>query len=566
MAPGGGEPEPQVPAEAFDVTFTSNLTVSGKVLRARLAGVLVGSPVWTMNSERWRSYRIAEPDVTVSENGRPSTAIAGIAEPFLVRIGDTGQLEELAFARTASVEARHMLQALATFIQFACPEDAARASWTASERDGTGRYDARYERGDGAWIRKTKLGYADVMFPFRIERSDVNFRTTCSGLPDEISGAEASASEALGLHSDSSVLLQRRSAAGVLPARVVGRLAQGYERATLTAAPLPAETVAEPPDDVGTRLATALARLDGAGSSSLSWKTLSALARRMHRHPDELGELASDFREHPAHRHALCQLLVNIGSPGSHQLIDQWLDDGALPDDARLELLTQLLWAHTVSTTTIDRVHALARSASEIVSASAANTEGSLLGLARTLGVPDVDRLVDRYVEASRHATSIRLRTSYLHGLSYVGAEPSLAELRRAIEGKDAAVRVAAVGALEDVKDPRVEDWIATRLVDDRDASVRARAVRACATRVGPPCRKALVGALANDSSAGVRMKVVGALVDTGMARSDDAPLRRAARSDGNAIVRKAAGRALEKLSDDLRNSSTKAPSGDARN
>ena len=544
--------EAAAPAETFDLSFSSNLTVGQSTLTVNVRGELRRSEPWGKGGEIWRSFRLVDPEVSVWRNGKQEHPLPGLGEAFAVRSGRRGELAELAFPSTMPQDARNLVQALAATMQLACPERPRAKTWTSKERDGSGRFDARYLRQPGGWIKKTKLKYVGVPLPIEVVRSEINFKGGCSaGAPEEVAGTEIVAHEQLGLRAQSSLSLQRRDGVATLPAAVLGNLPAGYDRrlpgATIAAAASP--SVASAADDT-VRLEAALDQQRSSSSSTFPWKVTMALADRLRRHPDELVKLESHLRAMPDRVPALGQLLVNVDSAASRDLLDRLLEDEALPDQVRIQLLTELLWAPSAHRSTIDRVAALAGCGREALAAVAANTEGSLLAKARRSGSEDVTALVRRYVEAFRQASTPRLRGAYLDGLSYVGSPEALAELRGSLDEKQPAIRLRAVGALESVKDVRADAWLVERLGADTDKTVRERAARACGYRATRSCLKALERALASDRDTRVRLRAIDGLGSAPGARPGDRALARAARTDVNPAVREAAKRALDRLAD----------------
>ena len=544
--------EPMAPAESLDLSFSSNLTVGQSALTINVRGELRRSERWRKGGESWRAFRLVDPEVSVWRNGKPGNPLTGLGEPFAVRSGGRGELAELAFPAAMPEDARNLVQALAAAMQFVCPERPRAKTWTSKERDGSGRFDARYERRPDGWIKKTKLKYVGVELPMVVVRGEINFKGDCSaGAPEEVAGIEILAHEQLGLRAQSSLSLRRRGEMATLPATVVGNLPAGHDRrppGTIIAAPGSPSDAPGAGDSVS--LEAALDQMRSSSSTTFPWKVTTALAERLRRHPEELAKLESQLRALPDRVPALGQLLVNVDSAASRELLDRLLEDEALPDEFRIQLLTELLWAPSAHRSTIDRVAALAGCGREALAATAANSEGSLLAKARRRGSEDVTPLVRRYVEAFRRASTPRLRGAYLDGLSYVGGPEALAELRGSLDGKETAIRLRAVGALESMKDARVDDWLAERLQADADDAVRERAARACGQRGTPPCRKALERALASDRDTRVRLRAIDGLANAPGARPGDPALARASRADTNATVRDAAKRALDRLAE----------------
>ena len=544
--------EAAVPAEALDLSFSSNLTIGQSTLAMNVRGELRRSETWSKGGESWRSFRLIDPEVSVWRNGKQENPLPGLGEAFAVRSGGRGELAELAFPATMPPDARNLVQALAATMQLACPERPRAKSWTSKERDGSGRFDARYQRQPGGWIRKTKLKYVGAPLPIEVVRSEINFKGDCSaGAPEQVVGTEIVANAQLGLRAQSSLSLRRRDGMATLPATVAGNLPAGHDRRP------PGGMIATPGSPSGAsgsddtvRLETALDQLRSSSSSTFPWKVTMALADRLRRHPEELGNLESHLRAMPDRVPALGQLLVNVDSVVSRDLLDQLLEDEALPDQVRIGLLTELLWAPSAHRSTIDRVAALAACGREALAAVAANTEGSLLAKARRGGNEDLTPLVRRYVGAFRQARTPRLRGAYLDGLSYVGGPEALAELRGSLEVKEPAIRLRAIGALESVKDARADGWLVERLQADTDDSVRERAARACGYRATPSCLKALERALAGDRDTRVRLRAIDGLATGPGARDGNRALARASRADANASVRDAAKRALDRLAE----------------
>jgi hypothetical protein len=542
----------QVAAEALQINFSSHLTVGQSALVVSVRGELRRSERWLKDGESWRSFKLVGPEVNVWRNGQPQEPLAGASEVFAVRSGSRGELVELAFPPAMPPDTRALVQALAAMMQRTCPQHARAKTWTSQERDGSGRYDARYERQPGGWTRKTKLRYVGVPLELAVVRSEINFRGECAaGAPDEVAAVEVLAEGTLGLRAESSLSLRRREGGATPPPNLVGGLSAGHDRRAPGAV---TDAAASPSRGSGAdetiRLEAALDQMQSSSSTTFPWKVTMALSERLRRQPEELGKLESYLRALPERVPALGQLLVNVDSPASRDVLDRLLEDEALPDRVRMQLLTELLWAPSAHRATIDRVHALAACGREALAAVAANTEGSLLAKVRRGGATDMAPLVRRYVEAFRRAPTPRLRGAYLDGLSYVGGPEALAELRGSLEGKDPALRVRAVGALESTKDVRAEAWLVERLRVDKDEGVRERAARACGNRGTRTCLKALERALLHDRGTRVRLRAIDGLASAPGAGDGDRALAHALRADASASVRDAAKRALDRLAE----------------
>lgn len=532
--------------DAFEVSLSSNVTINGQQLLADVTGTLAVSPEWKDSTGAWRTLQLTPTKVALRAGQQQQTELAGLQQPFWVRIDERGTLRELALSKGLPAESRRVQQAIAGFLQVSCPLQAGAPSWRVEEEDVSGKHQVEYTQTDAEWLGKRKLEYADTgAVKLAVERSQVNYRGRCGQFPSEVAATESLRGAQVGMLAETTFSLRPR-ARSPLALSGIGRFLPGAERV----APSAVARLTTPPLPKGEQVSfqAALAKLAPEPDSIFDRKTLRGVLAHLADHPQDLALVAADYRQVEQHRHATARLLAALDTPEGSATIASLLDDGGLSQGARIELLTALLFAARVDARVIESVHALGRNKLEALAAVAVNTEGSLLKQARDSGDPAAPPLIERYFAAWSSQQHERVQAAYLQGFAYLGSEQMLAVLQQAALSPVEALRVAALSALECVKDERADTWVLDRLSKDSSAVVRERAVRACSYRASLPCGKAVARALVSDRDRRVRLRALEVFAQAGNPAVTFTLLERVSRRDADAGVRRAAREALARL------------------
>ncbi len=541
------EPEKTLQAAAFDFSYHSRLTIRGQKLLARLAGTLSRSEPWKLGESWFRTYQVSDSSVDLSAGGEKKTEVAGVDEPFIVSVG---RPLKVAFAHDSSAGARQLLSGLAAALQVHVPEDEADATeWTLEEQDTTGSYLASYARGRDGWIEKRKAKYLGETAPFAIDKSSIKARLAKDGSVSELSVSEDLSSKELSLEYTTTLVFGPSKKPGAVAARAVARFPEGYDVQSIIGAggDLPGAKV----EDLAPEMAflEAFQGMLKSGAASLDAPTLLAVTTRLKRHPKEVEQVVAKLQQHPEQAAMLTALLVAVDGPEARAAVRRVLADPKQPLRVRVELLASLLLQGHVDAELLQTVGKLAASGEERLAIAAINVEGELIRRAAEGGTVDVAAFRKAYLERATKCAPVERCAAYVAGTSYIGTEEALAFVREQGKSKSVELRLAALRALESVKDGRVDGWIIEMLGADADTRVKDRAIKACSYRGSSACAKALGAELAGKANPNERMKLLQALGGGRFPAATSRPaITRLAKQDADPKVRAFANQLLERM------------------
>jgi hypothetical protein len=530
-----------VPVPALQVRYTSSLWLGGQQLVARLSGVLARSEPWEQAGRHFRTYQLHECEAHVGAPGQKPQSVRGLEAPFLLSEGTGEPLIGLDLQATTG--AQQLLLGLAGLLQATPPPETEAETWSTEEWDATGTYDARYTRADEGWVERQKLRYRDDAL--EVDRSSARLRLGTRGEVLDLNLSEALRSRQLGMRFETRLVLAPHDDGGAIGEAFLGSVPEGYSVLPLAEAARKANVVDAAPDQAFEPALQALLESD---HKAFDAPTHLAVLKWLDRHPEDIGRVALALERHPDRAGALTSLLAGMKTPEAARLTHRVLLEEGWPRAVREELLLAILLQGLPSEELLRVLRQLADTPDEEIAGAAINAEGMLLKRARESERLDVKSQVQDYLERAEACSERPRCSSYLFGAGYVGSDAALAVLRRKLGQGPPYQRIAAIRALEDPTDPRVDGWLLGRLREESDARVKGRALTACMNRGSSACARGIEARYRATKSAGDRRDLLTALASGRFPPAElVAALQRAARAERDPSVRAHAERLLAK-------------------
>lgn len=443
---------------------------------------------------------------------------AALAMPFFASIDARGHVVQMLVPRETPAIVRGLQKHVASLLQY---ELADRSSWESEENDATGEVATRYARMGDA-LTRTKLRYRRILaadglvapshhlnvgvegqasytldaerWPRHLDVREVSRITGDTQLAPVIVTLEAS----LALESDD----DDRSALGSL-----ARELPSLMPVTLTSL----EVFAEAKHSADVQLVGSLtpesliARLEAAKTDEERahlHATVSAMAR--------LDEHAAArlVRRGRTHDRVAMEIVGGLGASGSESsqraLVSLVADKSAVME-ARLDAAVALGQAPTPSLETLEGLQAAAHDANPDVASTAtlaaANVSRSLRETEPDAAAQTVDRILARLDASSDPDEQAML----LRALGNAGDPRALPRALHFARSAVAALRGAAVHAIQFLVVPEADALVVALVRDDLDPDVRVEALRVAAFRAPEALVAAVVACAVHDAAAGVR-------------------------------------------------------------
>ncbi|MGA7342664.1 MAG: HEAT repeat domain-containing protein [Terracidiphilus sp.] len=499
-----------------------------------------------------------------------AAALAGLearlSRPFWATYRSDGGLLAIHFLRDMSPSDRNLLQMVATELQLVRP-GAARASWTAQERDGAGEYSALYlmPRPDRILKRKLKYVYTDGVagvptdaVHVSIDRSEIAF-SLAGGL--QVQGVDGIDRVNMDLTPDEAQQLTAATEFHLSNLRtgrapeLVGSLDRARTRISSSA------ILTQRPDAAVVRIEADVRLLKGSSTAALLAAAFAKDAGSA-ASPDRLAAL---FRCRPEAASAAVDLLVKegatrkvtnaLGAAGSLSAVSALNDlahNAALDEKLRVDAIVAFVQMQHPMVEAMRVLEDLMNDPDANIQSAARMISGALSRAGRVEHAPEADAIDASLIALFRSAQDTREKTELLGALGNSAGPSTVPVIEEALHDPTAAIRAAAARALRLAPGPEVDRLLADAIASDPDGVVRSDAI--FATRFRHPLSACLADALMQAASADtarfVRSNAIAVLRQNPTA-SPQIPetLKRIAQLDADAAIRRQAGEALEALS-----------------
>ena len=457
-----------------------------------------------------------------AQAGQVAELVRKLSRRYWATYRENGLLVALHFYQDTDPGDRNLLQMIATESQFVqAPAD--RASWTATERDGAGEYEAQYDRGTAGEVTKRRLryGHADAepghrADSVRIEVEESLFRFTLDGEGGTV---------ALDGKSRVRIAVSAGRAgqiAAVTEIHLTGlRQAQSQEAIGSLARALP-QVVSSP---IRTHRADAeqvRARLDAQLLDGRSTESLLDAAFAKPNQPDQLldDRLAALFRRRPEAAMAavnrlrksgpnskITDALGAAGSPAAITALEAVAGDRSLAGPLRVDALSAFIPMQHPSIQAMRAPIAWWEDDDFAVASAARIASGSLAHAGRSTRQAEAESINAALVAHYQQARDTRERTELLAAMGNSAGKRVAGAIEGALKDPQAEVRRAAARALRLADGPEVEGLLAAAITSDQDAGVRSAALFAAGFRrtIGRPLGEALLHAAKFDPAEEVR-------------------------------------------------------------
>lgn len=474
-----------------------------------------------------------------------------LAQPAWFELTD-GVVSKQGFARGLSAPAVSALRTLASAFQLP-GTPASAGSVTVSELDGTGRYQAKYERDAKAPVLlKSKLHFDELLVAGQIQAADrarlvpkvlsSSYRLSfgSAGLRSIRGGDELESSlmgAVLRTNSQLELELERppaRPQAPLVRAQVRAAVAEIAPSAAYGVAPtrdsfdamrwdgrsfeaLLAALEKQARQPTGAELvasangvprseaeqAAAKARL---ARDLVAFSSLVALLRQK---PETLASLERAVLAKSGAAAGLLDALGSVGTPAAQALLVKLVLGDKLPRQLLGSAATSLIRSEHPTAETLAALESM--TTHPVLADFGVYGLGTAARKLREAGdVTRADDLARRLVSGLNAATNEPAKVRFLRGLANSGSPQVLDAVKPLLKDPDEQLRSAALEALRLVQAPAVDQLTAELMQRDERGSVRATALRVAAARPPSDTLDAAVGAVSlKDSDAAVRQQAV---------------------------------------------------------
>ncbi|MBI1829906.1 MAG: HEAT repeat domain-containing protein [Planctomycetes bacterium] len=505
-----------------------------------------------------------------------------LRQPIFAEIDAQGRVVKVRFAADAQPLSQSFARSLTAATQVVLPSDAGAKTWDTCEDDPNGKYVATYTLaspadGETIKIEKRRTSYVPKPRKQRMHSFESETQIKPAGkVAIEFDALDGIVKSAVG-EEQTTVIVEGRVVArseATLRLTLQGReMANKAELASLRAKRSglgEAQALSAVGDTSKRDLAIQKTQLGDATLDSL----LTELAKRqagiempsddtqlylklkalIHLQPDVCVQLAKELSvvstDGPA-MGLLSGALSSVGHPQAQTALQ--IAILARPNDwsALMVLVPALGMVENPTPDSEQLLRDLARDAKDEHIRSTAQLSLGIMARSLADAAPARHRrILDETIKALDEAASVEARRQNLLVLGNIGAEETLAIVKRYVSHEASQVRAAAVAALRWLEDASIDGLLVNALTTDRDEPVRLEAAQALTLR---PMTAALLAvhraALAKDSSATVRLALLRNVAQAHRGFSDARGiLADVARTDGATEVREEGDRLLAEI------------------
>jgi hypothetical protein len=453
---------------------------------------------------------------------------------------DGGQVRTLHLPAGMAAMPANIYRELGAELQFA----PGNARYTAREFDTTGQYEAEYAPlAEARHFSKKKLRYLALLGP---QVANLLMPSAPSQVAPQVVSSEGDVTLSLAgrptsVHSKNQVLVSGAQ----VPVRstTLVSLESGAEQPIATPAPdFPAmlaktstlgadepyggQAAIDALDDArihGETFATLYAHIDAAPKGAeqsapraTDQRTLAenahvfiALAALFRRQPETIALALAKIQKNAAGAAELLDALGSASSPAAQQALLDLSKNQALDAKLQARVLRSLARTQRPTEASVAAFEALlVNNPFDQVALYGLGTYSRRLRDAGDL--PRANAIAERLVQRLRSATEEADLIVVIEALANAGAAPSFEPLQGYLSNPSEPVRVAAVRALQSIKDPQVDQALAAALESDASSAVRISAMNAAQVRApSDPLAAALTAAAVDASDPHVRFRAV---------------------------------------------------------
>jgi len=489
-----------------------------------------------------------------------------LSRPFWATYRNDGGLLAMHFYRDVSPSDRNLLQMIATELQLVRPA-AARAEWTAQERDGAGEYSALYLMPQPGHIVKRKLKYIYTdgvagapagAVRVSIDQSDITFSVDADGHIQAIDGSDRVRMDLSADHKEQLAALTEFHASHPQTAHAP-ELAGSLERALpgVISSPI----VTQKPDANVERAEADERLLKGYTTDAL----LEAAFAKDSAHAAQPDRLVALFRRRPEAVSAAVDLLIEkgprrsvtnalgaAGSPAAIAVLSGIAHNKSLPQELRVDAVVAFVQMQHPTAEAMRVPHDLVEDSGIEVQSAARMISGALSRAGRPEHPAEADAIDASLIALDRDARDTRDKAELLGALGNSAGPAVVQPIQEALRDQSVPIRSAAARALRLLAGPDVDSLLANVITSDSDAAVRADAIFATRFRhpLPAPLADALVNAASADTTGYVRSDAVAVLRQNPTASAQiPGALARIAEADADSGIRRQAREALAALS-----------------
>lgn len=540
LGAGGGVPAevsearwPVGEQRTYAVRLDSRVRFEGQdIMVVSVAGELGMTRVGAENLELAAAVEVSSASLALQASPEEEAAVRrALGEPFSIRFGPGGRVEEIGFPpvdqpEAARALARGLLRTLAAALQVASPPSGDQQEWIAEERDPVGVVRVRYQRRDHD-LAKRKLEYVRVTSKGPLVDARTEFASSLADLTFD--GRGTSPETLVGVQQREETTVRSE---GPLPTlgstldlslRIVSRKAATPEELAAHAAALPQYQRSALDDrSVEGRIAIdhgklqegsflgVLGALTKLGKDDLGERArlFSLLKTNLRFNEEDVEEAERMIREGSPDTATLIDALGSAGSARAQEVLQSVVREDTFGDDERRRALISLSMAEQPSAETIALLQGLTedpvygKQALYGLGSAAYNLNSSRPETARELTAAMTRRL--------EGTADPNQRVVLLKAVGNAGHVDSLEVLGRQLKDPDPAVRGTAVWALRRIPGEQADQAIALALRSDPAPSVKLKALDAFEYRSPVPVLVyTLRDSLQGEEHVGVRRGVV---------------------------------------------------------
>ncbi|WIG96743.1 HEAT repeat domain-containing protein [Myxococcus sp. SDU36] len=463
-----------------------------------------------------------------------SMMLQSLRSPFYVQFNPQGAAVTLHLEQGVDLLSQNVLRSLVASIQVVTPPEAMER-WPAQEVDTTGRYEASYQRLEGAReFEKKKVRYQMVTTPEGLRPLPGSMRITVAGgahlvldeglWVDTLRGEERvevvpgpGLPTAIG---DSKVRLRLREKHSI--PLLVGAFSanQGH----LLSSEFSVQTVI--PQDPRAQLRRVLAggtlasltgalrmvpKLEEAQRGPVTAELMQRLNALFQLEPGAAAQVPELIRQERS-REVYSPFIGSLSSastPEAVQALAQISSDAMLPTPVRVDAIAGLGTTETPTPEGADALRRLSQSPDEELRTTATLALGNAARRMNELGDSTGETLLRELEQLLRAESDPARQALLLKALSNTADPRALPTIQAALRSSSWIVREAAVGALRLIQDPTVDQLLSERLLGDDSPFVRRGAVFASSFRSLQPLFPAMGQALRSERESAVRNDIV---------------------------------------------------------
>ncbi|MET0405425.1 MAG: HEAT repeat domain-containing protein [Cystobacter sp.] len=453
--------------------------------------------------------------------------------PFFVSFDKTGEVVQTHFEKGADALTRGLLRSILATSQFVVA-GVLHDAWKTEEFDTTGKYQATYQRQAVHRVEKKKVSYSHLTTPMGLEPVGRKMQVTAHStgtfeLQEELWTQNLQSKERLEVDAGESMpsatyglVLGMRLLERIQDPSLLGALAA--RRGFLDSAPMSSfQGVQQDPLDQYRQV--------------LAGKDFGALLKELHELPEEtnarddartrvLEQLRALFMLEPSEASKVPETLRTAGldpaaaspmigalSAASTQeaisALSQVVGDSQLSADVRTDAVAALGMAGEPNREGVDALREATRDRNPGIRDTATLGLGNAAYQMTDAKGRGSDDVVQELINAYRAATTLEQKALTLRALGNTRSPAVLDTVQQALAAPQPPLRVAALEALRNITDARVDPLLTRHLVGDPAVEVRRAALFACSFRPLVPLLPAMEQVLRLDSSANVRSDVL---------------------------------------------------------